>query len=451
MPRRIPAVSRHERTCHPTHFDAMTHQYSMLRPGLAAILLISVLSGCSLPAGRAVDRQTRAFIAYWPPPDGHSGLRLAVKDLIDMKGVVTTAGSEHFARYGRPAERDAACMSLARERKVHIVGKTNLTEFALGTSGVNAYFGTPRNPLTDDSRLIPGGSSSGSAVAVASGMADVAFGTDTAGSIRTPAACCGIVGLKTTFGLVPLDGVFPLSPGNLDSVGPMARDISHLVQGMDLLNRGFAARYRSAVAATPSARGITVGRLFIDGTDAAIDRAIDQALERTGFRVVRLDAAFADEWRKAGRHGDVVALADSWVTHEKSRSLPGVTAGTKAAILLGEAAYRIDYRHAMESRAAWRRTLRNVFAKVDFIALPTLKRTPPKFPLFGRSPIDARVLGMQNTAAVSYAGNPALALPVPIEGSHVPVTSLQLVGPPLSEARLVNAGRLVEKAVKGRQ
>ena len=136
-------------------------------------------------------------------------LRLAVKDNIDMKGVVTTAGSEYLADTSPPASRDAECMAIARERNVQIVGKTNLSEFAVSPSGLNDYFGTPRNPFKKWPKLIPGGSSSGSAVAVARGEADVAFGTDTAGSIRVPAACCGIVGLKTTFGLSFDEGCIP--------------------------------------------------------------------------------------------------------------------------------------------------------------------------------------------------------------------------------------------------
>ena len=227
-------------------------------------------------------------------------MRLAVKDLIDIKGVVTTAGSEYVAKTGARASRDAECLEGARRRNVHIVGKTNLTEFAFGGSGLNQYFGTPKNRFNGKRRLIPGGSSSGSAVAVASGMADVAFGTDTAGSVRVPAACCGILGLKTTFRLVSLKGVFPLSPDNLDTVGPMAKDIPHLVQGMDLLQEGFAARHKNAVGAKPSARVIRIGRLHVDGTDPAIDKALDDALAAKHFRVVKLDRAFKAKWDGSG-------------------------------------------------------------------------------------------------------------------------------------------------------
>ena len=133
-----------------------------------------------------------------------------MKDNIDMKGVVTSAGSEYILEHNPPAARDADCLAIARTRNVRIVGKTNLSEFAVAPSGLNDYFRTPKNPLSNRRKLIPGGSSSGSAVAVANGSADVAFGTDTAGSVRVPAACCGVVGLKTTFGLISTKGLFPV-------------------------------------------------------------------------------------------------------------------------------------------------------------------------------------------------------------------------------------------------
>ena len=167
-----------------------------------------------------------------------------------MKGVVTTAGSEIFSVTHKPAKKDAPCLATARQRKVQIVGKTNLTEFAISPSGMNEYCGTAVNPLKRN--LIPGGSSSGNAVALASGEADVAFGTDTAGSCRVPAACCGVVGLKTTYGLIPIEGVYPVEPEHLDTVGPMGKDIAHTVQGMELLQNGFGAKYAAAKAAKPA-------------------------------------------------------------------------------------------------------------------------------------------------------------------------------------------------------
>jgi amidase len=171
--------------------------------------------------------------------DRGPGVAVAVKDLIDMVGVPTTAGCRALADRGRPAAADARCLAEIRRREaagdLHIVGKTNLHELAYGVTGINPWFGTPTNPL--DAGLVPGGSSSGSAVAVAVGDAAVALGSDTGGSVRIPAACCGVAGLKTTWGRVPLTGVWPLAP-SLDTIGPMARDVAGLELGMALLEPG---------------------------------------------------------------------------------------------------------------------------------------------------------------------------------------------------------------------
>jgi amidase len=425
---------------------------------LTGILLITCFSDCAVLQRRwAGESRDRAFIVYWSPPKESKRLRLAVKDLIDMKGVVTTAGSEYVARTSPPAESDAACLAIARQRNVQIVGKTNLSEFAVAPSGINDFFGTPRSPLSRRSKIVPGGSSSGSAVAVASGMADVAFGTDTAGSVRVPAACCGIVGLKTTFGLVSLQGVFPVEPKHLDTVGPMAKDVAHAVDGMDLLQDGFAARYRRAMAAKPLAKAIRIGRLYVGGTDPRIDKAIDDALARAGFRVVPLDQAFKAKWDQAKKDGDTVAAAGAWISDGKFfDKLTGVSARTKAIMVLGQFDYATSYRNALQRQAGWQQALRQTFKKVDFIALPTLQKLPPRIPLVGRTALleaqialfEATMLGLQNTVAVNYAGNPALAIPVPLEDKTIPATSLQLVGPRLSEAQLLNAGRLIEASVQ---
>jgi amidase len=419
---------------------------------LPTVLALLVLcSGCSfLPRTNKTLSGNRAFIDYSPPDSGSNRLRLAVKDSIDMKGVVTTAGSENFTKTHKPAKRDAACLAIARQRNVQIVGKTNMTEFAVSPSGINGFFGTPVNPVKRN--LIPGGSSSGNAVALASGMADVAFGTDSAGSIRVPAACCGIVGLKTTFGLIPLQGVYPVEPLHLDTVGPMGKDIANTVQGMDLLQDGFVAKYAAAKAANPTGGSIRAGRLRLKGTDRRVDQAIDDALAKAGFQVVELDESLTGKFEQAKSDGTTVAASGAWVSNKRFRYAPFVTARTMSVIRLGEVEYATRYQSALSRRSAWQRTLRNVFEKVDLIALPTLQNTPPEIPLLDLRVgiLEAQVLQLQNTTAVNFAGNPALALPVPLHGARIPVTSLQLIGPRLSEAHLLNAGRLVEDAVKPR-
>lgn len=412
---------------------------------------VALLGGCALfPSSHSPAK--RAFIAYWPPPEDTARLRVAVKDNIDMKGVVTTAGSKYFYERGKPAARDAACLAIARQRGVVFVGKANLSEFAVTPAGFNEYFGTPKSPLSGWRSLIPGGSSCGSAVAVALGMADVGIGTDTAGSVRVPAACCGVVGLKTTYGLISVKGVHPVEPKHLDTIGPMARDIARTAKGMDLLQAGFSAKYEAATAARPTAQGIRVGRLSLKGTDPKIDTAVDEALVRAGFQVVPLGPEFVKKWDQAQKDGNTVAAAGVWLSNQKYRSKLGVAGRTKAAILVGELAYKNDYWKALARQKAWQRNLAKVFRKVDFIALPTMQSTPLLIPGdLNTGLIEAVMLNLQNTSAVNFAGNPALAVPIPLRHSGVKFTSLQLVGPPHSEAELLNAGRLVEASTPKRK
>ncbi len=407
---------------------------------------------CSVHENRfAAGLHHCSFIAYWPPPKSSQQLDLAIKDNIDVKGVVTTDGSEYVAKTSSPASQDAECLAIARKRNVPVVGKMNLSELAVAPSGLNEYFGNPHNPYDKVIGIIPGGSSSGSGAAVASGIVDVAFGTDTAGSIRLPAAYCGIVGLKTTFGLISLKGVLPMEPLHLDTVGPMGKDVAHVVQGMDLLQTGFAARYAKAVAAKPSAKQIKIGRLYLSGTDPQIDKAIDDALTKAGFQVVALDQTFKSEWDQAETDGNTMAAAGAWISKRRYLSKWGVRARTKAVILLGRLLYPGRYRRALERRPEWEHALHHVFQTVDFIALPTVQARPPTISWFWfgkRAVLEARVLNVQNTVAVNFAGNPALAVPVPLRHESFPVTSLQLVGPKFSEAELLNAGRLVEAGVE---
>ncbi len=415
---------------------------------IPALLAAGLFSGCTSTLLDRADHSTgRAFIRYRPPPKGDTSLRLAVKDLIDVQGMVTTAGSQHIATHTPPAASDAACLRIARQRNVSIVGKTNLAELAMTVSGQNNYFGTPVNRSDGRSKVIPGGSSSGSAVAVESNFADVAFGTDSGGSIRVPAAFCGVYGLKTTFGLVSTEGVFPVAPRHLDTVGPLAKDIPRLVQGMDLLQEGFSSRYQAAVAAKPSARQITIGRFYVGGTSPAIDKAIDEALAAKGFKVVQLDKSFKPKWEQAEKDGKTVVLSEAWLQNGKYMSEDGIGSVTRLVMLDAENEYRTHFKDVVKRKARWQRDLNRVFQKVDFIALPTVQNLPPK-PSYFRNDLvfEWMVFNMQNTLAVNFAGNPAIAIPIamPREGKKTPMTSLQLIGPRLSEAGLINAARLLE-------
>lgn len=415
--------------------------------GFAAFLFTSCsFSGLRTPA----TPPPHAFISYKAPAPEDTNLRLAVKDLIDMKGEVTSAGSEYLYKNAPPAAKDAECLRHIRRRNdVTIVGKANLSEFAIGVSGSNDYFGTPVNPV--DKSRVPGGSSSGSAVAVAMNLADVALGTDTAGSIRVPACCCGIAGLKTTFGRISTKGVYPISPRYLDTVGPMARDVDGLVTGMELLEPGFKSEYARAKAAKPLAKSIRIGRLRVPGTDPAIDDAIDRQLAAAGFTVIPLSAEFHAEWEKAQRDGNLVAAAASYFNNDEIRKHKGVGNRASKAILFGDLVFSRKYDDEAKREAAigrrdhWREILRQAFTQVDAIALPVLQRAPYHRNVAFTAIFEAKFIKIQNTVAVNYAGVPAVAIPVPLPKSEsFPVASVQFVGPANSEAALLNIGRLAE-------
>jgi amidase len=358
-------------------------------------------------------------------------LRVAVKDLIDMEGEVTTCGCRAVAARAAPATRDAACLAALRsaERmgKVRVVGKTNLHELAYGVSGINQWYGTPVNPL-DPSR-VPGGSSSGSAVAVGAGEADVALGTDSGGSIRIPAACCGVVGLKTTWGRLPLGGIRPLAP-SLDTVGPLARDVAGVIAGMQLLEPGFEPAGRRG-------RRARVGRLR-PSAGQGIDAAVDAALSASGLEVVEVAT---EGWGAADAAARTVLEAEAWevngplLREDPTDIGPDVAERLERGSHLGAAKVEGAWRQA----ASWRRELEEVFKAVDVLALPTLSEPPPLLA------DGARVASIRYSLPVNLAGLPALAMPVggaPIDGWWP--ASLQLVGPLGAEELLVAVGLAVE-------
>jgi amidase len=355
------------------------------------------------------------------------GVRLAVKDCIDVAGLPTTVGCPVIAERGRPADRDAAVVAAARRSGAQIVGKTNLSELCWSAAGTNAWSGMPVNPA--DPRRLPGGSSSGSAVAVAAGEADVALGTDTGGSVRIPAACCGVVGLKTTWGRVPVQGVYPLAP-SLDTVGPLGADVAAVELGMRLIEPGFAA----------GSGELPVARIRPE-TDPAVDPAIEAAI----------DAALA----AAGIAATEIAGPDFAAINEAGNLLIDVEAYRVNEYLMPDLARLSSYNQrnlpeaatvtedqaaaASQARASIREWFAGLQARHPFLALPTLMGAPP---LIGERGMSLTLL----TIPANVTGLPALALPVPGGPAGLPA-SLQLIGPAGSEEQLVTLGRLIEAAV----
>ena len=356
------------------------------------------------------------------------GPTIAVKDLIDVVGVPTTAGSKAVEAVAEPAVRDAACLAGVRAGGARIVGKTNLHELGFGTTGINEAYGTPHNPF--DPTLIPGGSSSGSAVAVALGDAELALGSDTGGSIRIPSALCGTTGLKTTFGRIPLDGVFPLAP-SLDSVGPMARDVAGVVRAMTLLEPDFEP---SSVPAG------TIGRLRLSGVDIdpEIDAAVDAALAAAEMTVIEIAI---DGWTDISTHATVLLMAESAAANRAilddpaRRALLGPQVASRFAA--ANAITRDQLAAARAAQAAWSFRLNELFERVELLALPSVAYFPAPLESAGSLPWNAL------TVAFNFAG--VAALSQPLRGGWIP-PSLQLVGRRGDEELLVTTGAVVESA-----
>lgn len=367
------------------------------------------------------------WITKLDPDPSATGPRLAVKDAIDVVGVPTTVGCAAIADVAEPATADADCVVTAREAGARIVGKANLHELCFGTHGGNPWYGLPVNPVAPD-RLV-GGSSSGSAVAVAIDEADVGYGTDTGGSVRLPAACCGIVGLKTTFGRISTNGVWPLSV-SLDTVGPIARDVAGIVTGMGLLEPGFSV--------DGVAPGTVVGRVRIAGTDPELEAAVDAALAAAELEVVEVELP---GWHGAGMPFGVVLLSEAWEADRAlyERAPDRISDECRARLEAGRGIDPAQLPLARAAQQAWTDEVAARFAseEIQLFAMPTMPGPPPG--------LDAD--GVVNSLVFPWnvSGNPGLALPITVPGWSMP-GSLQLIGPLGGDELLCATAAVVEGA-----
>lgn len=345
------------------------------------------------------------------------GPTVVVKDSIDIANSVTGCGSAVLAD-APPARDHALVVQRLLDAGARIVGKANMHEFAYGVTGVNGFSGTAVNPNYPD--RIPGGSSSGSAAAVAAGIADIGVGTDTGGSIRVPAACCGIFGLKPTFGRLSRTGVVP-SGTSLDCVGPFARDMAHIVTAMAMMDPDFAA----APAITPPPR---LGVVPVDA-DPEVLAAVSAVLVRSGAaqRPAPL-ASFADAYEA----GLAIIAAETFAAFGRYADDPRMGADVRARLI---AAGRIapDALVAAEAvRVRFTAEVDAALADVDALVLPTLPILPPRLADAADS---AAVIPLTRLVRpFNLSGHPALTLPI-ASPSGLPV-GLQLVGRKGEDARL---------------
>jgi aspartyl-tRNA(Asn)/glutamyl-tRNA(Gln) amidotransferase subunit A len=380
------------------------------------------------------------------------GVPLAVKDLFDTVGVRTTAGSTILA--DRIPARDATVVARLRAAGAVLLGKLNMHEFAYGVSSINPHYGDCRNPW--DIARISGGSSGGSAVAVAAGLCLGSLGTDTGGSIRIPASLCGIVGLKPTYGRVSRAGVIPLA-WTLDHVGPMARTVLDcallltVIAGHDPSDPTSddqpAPDFRSGIEDT--IRGLRVGlpeRYFFDDLEPVVRTAVEAAahvLQAQGAELRRVEIPMIE---LAGLTGDTIMAGEASAFHQRwLRGQPhDYGDDVRRRLMLSTLQPAAAYVNAQRLRGAIRSAFLDALREVDVLLTPATPMTAP--PIAGFD-VEDRIRLKRFTTPVNVAELPALVLPCGFDGGGLPI-GMQLIGRPFEESTILRVGHTYERVTE---
>ena len=377
------------------------------------------------------------------------GVPLAVKDLVETAGVRTTAASAVLKDYVPSA--DAEVIRRLKAAGAILLGKLNLHEFAYGGSGIIGHFGLARNPWNTEH--ITGGSSSGSGVAVAAGLCYGAIGTDTAGSIRLPAAFCGITGLKPTYGLVSARGVIPLS-ASLDHVGPMARtaaDATLILQAIahydaqDIYCQKFPpVYYPSAIEETTASLRLGAARDFWNEVDGEISAAVDAAVtELSKITAGVQDVALSTEVDRTVVRSEPYAYHQKYLPKHESAYDPE----TLKRIRSGADVTAPQYIHAYRELLQQRRQILQMFEKIDLIVTPTAPSLPPSLAELQAAPDQLRnkeLVMLRNTRPFNVYGLPSVSLNCGFSNSGLPI-GLQITGAPGAEGMVLALAHAYQK------
>ena len=333
---------------------------------------LTVYEGPARAAADASDARAASGISLGPL----DGSIVTIKDLFDVAGEPTRAGSKILAEEARPATADAPVVRRLRRAGAVIVAKTNMTEFALGGIGANPHFGTPGNP--SDRARVPGGSSSGAAVTAADGMCEIAIGTDTGGSVRIPAALCGLVGFKPSRQRVPTDGAFPLST-TLDSIGPLSRTVTDCTRADAILsNEDFAPLEPIPLAGLRF--GIAQG-LPLESLDETVSAAFAAALKSLGAAGVRLtDETLPqlDEMREVNAYGGIVQPEACAIHRDRiKRRAADIDPNVRVRLERGCAVSAADYFDMMQARTRLVRAMDQWLTALDVLVMPTTPIVAP--------------------------------------------------------------------------
>ena len=419
-------------------------QIEKLDPALNAFITVTA----DLALQQASEAEAEILRGQWRGP--LHGIPIALKDLIDVAGSCTTAASAQFK--DRMATADAEIVRRLRTAGAVLLGKNNLHECAYGGSSLISYFGEPRNPW--HTGCITGGSSGGSAAAVAAGMCVAAIGTDTAGSVREPPALCGVVGLKPTYGRVSVRGVIPLSV-SLDHVGPVTRRVAdaavvlQAIAGYDPQDPYCADEpvddyITEMTRAKPIRIGIPRG-FFYEGLDPEVSAAVQEALS--------VLCTWASESREVTLEvptDRTLQSAESYAYHREfvARSPDLYQPETLRRIRSGENASPQETTNARQELQRLRNDARKIFADLDVLITPTTPVPAPEIAEFKKNPDELRpreLLLLRNTRPFNVWGVPAISIPCGFTKAGLPI-GLQIAGPHWAEATVLKLAHAYEQA-----
>ena len=409
--------------------------------GQGARTFTRIDADAALQAADAMDKRRRTGA----PVGLLLGLPISVKDLFDVAGEPTPAGSIILAD-APPATKDAAAITRLRNAGAVVVGRTNMTEFAFSGLGINPHYGTPRNPFDRINGRIPGGSSSGAAISVADGMAAAAIGTDTGGSLRIPAALCGLTAFKPTAHRVPREGVLPLSK-SLDSVGPIAPTVACCAR-IDAVMSGDPYEPLLPDTATNLRLGILQG-YGLDKLDADVARRFDAAvsiLSNVGARLTDARFPALDEIPRCNANGGIQAFeAYQWHRQLIAAHSELYDPRVLVRILRGKEISQAQCLELMDARRRIISESERAFADIDAWLLPTVPRIAPLISDLvsdDAAYVQANVTMLRNTSIVNFLDGCALSIPCHLPG-EAPV-GLMVAAPRGQDHQLLRIGAAIE-------
>jgi aspartyl-tRNA(Asn)/glutamyl-tRNA(Gln) amidotransferase subunit A len=439
--------------------EAVLGRIERLNPLLNAYLLVTA------DQARATARNSEREILHGDYRGPLHGIPICLKDNFYTRGVITTAGSQVLRNFIPRANSDV--VAHLQEAGAVMLGKTNLHEFAYGVTSVNPHYGWVRNPW--DETRISGGSSGGSAAAVVAGLAYGSVGTDTGGSIRNPAALCGIVGLKPTYGLVSLNGVVPLAL-SMDHAGPMARTVRDAAILLDAIARAAATTASSKKSVAPKRKagpryaasldrpikGLRLGwpvRCCYAGATPEVERAVNVAARVLESEGAKLREISLDGVEATVEAANIVARAEALAYHAQAGYFPGRASeygrDVKSHLQAARKISALDYLRALGARDVLRGIFEGAFKNVDGILAPTLPVTAPlrdqDVVRLANGEESVRSVFIRFSRPANFAGLPAVSVPCGFSDAGLPI-GLQIIGPAWEDARVLQIAHAYERA-----